>query len=75
MKGIHGYVSSRQPSGQLLCEQNVGQLGLGVSADNVISSSQMRVGKIDPPDLMGAGRNIDDTGRRCLLKGVEEEEG
>jgi hypothetical protein len=64
-----------QPAGQLVGEQDVGELGLVVGHGTGVVPLTLKVGEVDAPLSMRVGRNRDHSGRRAVRQPVEEQVG
>ena len=62
-------------AGQLVREQDVGQLGLVVSARTQVGPFALEVVEVDPSQGLRVGSNRDHAGRGALLQPVEEQVG
>jgi hypothetical protein len=62
-----------QPPGQLVGEQDVGELGLVVGLGAGVVPFTLEVSEVDAPLSMRVGRNRDHSGRRAVPQPVEEQ--
>ena len=75
MQRVGGDAAGVQPPGQLVGEQDVGELGLVVGPRAGVGPFALQVVEVDPAQLVRVGGDRDHPGRGALLEPVEEQVG
>ena len=75
MQRVGGDGAGRQPPGQLVGEQDVGELGLVVGPCAGVGPFALEVVEVDPPHGLRVGGDRDHAGRCALLQPVEQQVG